>query len=247
MARSDQWNKRSIEFGRGTILEVARKFAQGCWYIVLAFLLLLQFSLSSFLFPFLLLVLAIIYFPTLNRMLLRNSERKISNPQDRRVLVFLVYFRSVWLFLFLLLFPCILSGIRFRDVKLIDSIFKMCCALHNILLDVDGLSAQWEDESFDEAEYEDLPLQRLRNLSADDVRRQHQVMYGHDAAVAGNVDVGADVEVELGHAEFRKALIENFNYRFNLPADHPDCPKWPRRNSVIQPLYCMNQDVDEAP
>jgi len=37
------------------------------------------------------------------------------------------------------------SGIRMHSVGSVDRIWKTCCALHNWLLDVDGLSENWEN------------------------------------------------------------------------------------------------------
>jgi hypothetical protein len=36
------------------------------------------------------------------------------------------------------------AGVRVHGVEVTDKIFKTCCALHNWLLDVDGLDEQWE-------------------------------------------------------------------------------------------------------
>ncbi len=38
------------------------------------------------------------------------------------------------------------TGIRVYGVDKVDDIWLTCCALHNWLLDIDGLSDQWNDE-----------------------------------------------------------------------------------------------------
>ena len=42
-------------------------------------------------------------------------------------------------------FPMLRTGIRLRSLKKVDQIWKTCCALHNLLLFVDGLDDNWED------------------------------------------------------------------------------------------------------
>lgn len=42
-------------------------------------------------------------------------------------------------------FGILRSGIRVRSIKKCDQIWKTCCALHNMLLFVDGLSEGWEN------------------------------------------------------------------------------------------------------
>jgi hypothetical protein len=37
------------------------------------------------------------------------------------------------------------TGIRVHNTEVSDNIWMTCCALHNLLLDVDGLSHKWED------------------------------------------------------------------------------------------------------
>ena len=39
------------------------------------------------------------------------------------------------------------SGIRIHSVDIADEIFKTCCALHNFLLDANGLDIPWEDST----------------------------------------------------------------------------------------------------
>ena len=36
------------------------------------------------------------------------------------------------------------TEIRLDGVEVVDKIFKICCALHNWLLDIDGLDGEWD-------------------------------------------------------------------------------------------------------
>ena len=53
-------------------------------------------------------------------------------------------------------FPMLRTGIRLRSLKKVDQIWKTCCALHKLLLFVDGLDDNWEDgkKSIWEKQYE---------------------------------------------------------------------------------------------
>jgi hypothetical protein len=39
------------------------------------------------------------------------------------------------------------SGIRLQGVDAVDKVWLMCCALHNWLLEIDGLNAEWSEIS----------------------------------------------------------------------------------------------------
>ena len=45
------------------------------------------------------------------------------------------------------------AGIRLHGVKAADKIWKTCCALHNWLLDIDGLLANWQHGSYLESNW----------------------------------------------------------------------------------------------
>lgn len=133
------------------------------------------------------------------------------------------------------------KGIRFPDRDTVDYVFRMCCALHNLLLIDDGLDEKWDADEFDPAEYDDMPLRRLQDMDAEAVLREQQGMFGEEAELHANVQV--DVEEEPSFDEFRAALIEHFNYRWKLPRDHPDAIKWPRRNGA--PDSHVSDDHDQ--
>ena len=131
-------------------------------------------------------------------------------------------------------FRILKAGIRFHGVEITDNIWMTCCALHNLLLEVDGVTGQWDGDNgcFDfENESERLPfaLQRLRNPS--DQRNYDTSGMGpgvgngeEDSQVIPNDcnrpifdEVFPEVinEVNLLSAEiFRKKLVEHFDILF---------------------------------
>ena len=42
-------------------------------------------------------------------------------------------------------FRILKTGIRVHSIALVDKIFKTCCALHNRLLEIDGMDVPWEN------------------------------------------------------------------------------------------------------
>ena len=67
------------------------------------------------------------------------------------------------------------AGVRLQGVDSCDKIWKTCCALHNLLLDVDGLSEHWDGELgvFDSYAFGDSMPFALTRLSNPLVRRQY--------------------------------------------------------------------------
>ena len=57
------------------------------------------------------------------------------------------------------------TGTRVQNVSLIDNIFKTCCALHNRLLEIDGMDVPWEngvscdylDQNFHDFDDKEIP------------------------------------------------------------------------------------------
>ena len=39
------------------------------------------------------------------------------------------------------------TGVRAHSIELVDEIIKTCCALHNFLLEADGMDITWEGSS----------------------------------------------------------------------------------------------------
>ena len=63
------------------------------------------------------------------------------------------------------------TGIHLHNIKFVDMIWLTCCALHNMLLNVDGLKKPWDgghpptsdyESSFGNLEFDNLPLAMQR-------------------------------------------------------------------------------------
>lgn len=39
------------------------------------------------------------------------------------------------------------TGTRIQDLDEADEVFKICCVLHNILLEIDGLDEKWMERA----------------------------------------------------------------------------------------------------
>jgi hypothetical protein len=138
------------------------------------------------------------------------------------------------------------SGIRLHGVDVADDIWMTCCALHNMLLEEDGLTVNWSgvDGEFDfEESSETVPfaLQRLNNPS---LRRTYDtsgmgcgettddedtdvlptVPLVNDDHMLSDVSVdGINNVHQLTCDSFRKKLIEHFDILFKQ-----NKIKWPR-------------------
>lgn len=131
---------------------------------------------------------------------------------------------------------CICSGIRLHDQDMANHIFRTCCALHNMLLDIDGLSEPWNSEGFDAEEYAGLPLHTIRaRLSDEAIAAVLQAKFGQEeyvpTAATDDEQKREDPRQTASYESFRDALIAHFNYRWSLPRDHPDAIFWPRSSS----------------
>jgi hypothetical protein len=123
------------------------------------------------------------------------------------------------------------SGIRVHGTDASDKIWKTCCALHNMLLEVDGIA---EDYSSDW-------LGEIGNFSADDVPEAFRRLlnsngfYDASGMGAGDDAVGSEAEEEeeeiyqgsiieeddgaivvrkMSMTQFREKLIDHFNICF---------------------------------
>ena len=144
-------------------------------------------------------------------------------------------------------------GVRTYELMDADNIWKTCCALHNMLLEVDGLAAGWENGVQSEWETEmensqDLPfaLRRLikpgtaRNLDISGFGIGNDIANSTDSVTTPNTDVTEMNSIHLCTSEvnkdmhisikdmpfqlFRQKLIRHFNIAFQNKE-----VKWPRR------------------
>jgi DDE superfamily endonuclease len=92
------------------------------------------------------------------------------------------------------------TGIRLQSVERMDDVWCTCCALHNLLLDVDGQTNDWgsidmhdAEEEFGQDDYNDIPF-ALRRL-----RRRRQLIEQEEISVhsASATDSVADSNADL--------------------------------------------------
>lgn len=139
------------------------------------------------------------------------------------------------------------SGIRLHGVDVADKIWMTCCALHNLLLEEDGLSVDWSGEIglFDyDVDSDKLPF-AMRRLQNPSLRRNYDCssMGPGDIDIAGpdnegevegtavlNTSVQDDVRIDevndvhlLTSDFFRGKLIEHFDIQFKQ-----NKIRWPR-------------------
>ena len=139
------------------------------------------------------------------------------------------------------------SGIRTHGISSCDKIWLTCCALHNMLLEVDGLSAKWDEGvRSDWEDSDEIPnaVNKLNNPSSIRNFDLARSGYGNDYEPS-NDEVMVDDEEEptlpipqnddesfnvcdLSLTQFRKRLITHFNILFKQ-----NKIIWPRRNNGL--------------
>ena len=144
---------------------------------------------------------------------------------------------------------CLKYGLRMHSLFQSDAMWKTCCALHNMLLEVDGLADGWENGVASEWEMEadstqDLPF-ALRRLITPGTNRNFDISgfgSGNDMAtstdslstVTSEVDRSNESRVatnntsicvnDMSLSYFRTKLIRHFNIAFQKEEVH-----WPKR------------------
>ena len=144
------------------------------------------------------------------------------------------------------------SGIRVHNTEAADNIWLTCCALHNVLLDVDsliagwanGVPSHWEGER-GQFQVDDIPDSIRRLISPDEVRMYDRSTCGYHATAAVIVDHNDDEDLnqrriiaegekvsvnDLPLRQFRAMLEEHFNICF-----HEHKVIWPKRLSTTTP------------
>ena len=127
---------------------------------------------------------------------------------------------------------CLRYGIRLHGIEGCDKIWLTCCALHNYLLEVDGLHDQWRNgvKSFYETEIDDstnLPfaLKRLAKPNQERTYDLSKVGYGNDVVRTVNEEINVGTKYNLDQNkvhnvkdlslhQFRMKLITHFNIAF---------------------------------
>lgn len=151
------------------------------------------------------------------------------------------------------------TGIRVEGVEAVDKIWLTCCALHNWLLEVDGLDKAWDGTGIATSDWEGElgnhdftglpePLARLtatldaRNYDRSGmgrgsdvgVRERHPIeidtgVVGVEAAPVNNRTVRVVKNLGLGY--FRSKLVEHFDIMWNRHE-----VKWPSRRPLPRHL-----------
>ena len=139
------------------------------------------------------------------------------------------------------------TGIRVHGVGNCDKVWLTCCALHNMLLEIDGLSSQWEEgincDYNVEDDMDDMPysIQRLINPvtrrvedisgmgRGNDIDEDNNNIEEEDSnSVAPETEDGYIKVNQLSMNEFRRRLITHFNIAFKQ-----NIVKWPSRNKIV--------------
>ena len=141
-------------------------------------------------------------------------------------------------------FRILKTGFRIRDRAQIDHVWRTCCALHNLLLDVDGRADLWQNDVAPPGEESPLGL-----FEADDVPNvfaRLEEARKSDPAVRdlSGMEEGDIVRGTASYRPFQRELVEHLAYRWNLPAGDADAIVWPRSNKpgvppphVVQPRH----------
>lgn len=131
------------------------------------------------------------------------------------------------------------TGIRLHSIQSVDMIWATCCALHNMLLEGDGLDEPWDGVristsqwtgNLGEQEVDEAPFAMHRLFSPADIE--------NDTSSTGQDRVDGDINIEevedgympnvvrevgkLGLGFFRSKLVEHFNIAW-------------KRNEVVWP------------
>ena len=143
------------------------------------------------------------------------------------------------------------TGVRLHDTASVDKIWLTCCALHNMLLEVDGLDKEWDGVGvptsaylgeLGEVEGADLPEAIRRALNPSEIRQYDTTSVGaksnrqgwdheednseSDTDSSGGEDESSnDVRHvrKLSLPFFRQKLVEHFTIKFRRNE-----VKWPR-------------------
>ena len=125
------------------------------------------------------------------------------------------------------------SGIRIHSIESADKIFKTCCALHNYLLDADGLDLPWEDAFLCEYEHKDF-----EDCNASDMPNAVHESY-HEYGNLNEIDFSS-----VGNNNLR--LFDNFNTEsINDSEDENDFVS--QVVNLAVPNYCSARRATDLP
>jgi Plant transposon protein len=134
-------------------------------------------------------------------------------------------------------FRILKTGIRLQSFTAVDNIWFTCCALHNYLLEVDGLHKQWargvsSDYEREMGHHDNVEIVR-KNLRPEIFRRlENPRNYDTSTPVPNFVHACDDEEISLLDVPFeqmRSKLVDHFHYRWTK-----NDVEWPSRNGIMQ-------------
>jgi hypothetical protein len=140
-------------------------------------------------------------------------------------------------------FRCLKAGIRIRGSNVFtkfDNIWLTCCALHNWLLDVDGLSAEWKEGVqgdcqsswglHDEKDAQRFGVTRDYDASAPSASRDTEDQTEDSEEEVDLVEVsisGEQLVRKMKLAVFRGKLVDHFDYKWRRQEI-----RWPSRTGT---------------
>ena len=133
------------------------------------------------------------------------------------------------------------TGVRLHSTESVDRVWLTCCALHNWLLEIDGLDQPWDGVNATTSEWTgdlgeldptDVPLALRRIMTPADIRSFDSSRVGRTATTAAatvvseDEDTNSDTENDgiseevrkvrhLSLDYFRSKLVEHFNIKFD--------------------------------
>ena len=139
------------------------------------------------------------------------------------------------------------TGVRLEGLETVDNIWYTCCALHNMLLHIDGLNNRWtqgiasdyegefgwHDEGSVERYNQPAVYERMANPRLYDASLSHSMppRVHHEAEVHQHRDNGGAVRVNSVPFEtFRNYLVNHFHILFQKREI-----VWPSRTGIPQP------------
>jgi hypothetical protein len=134
-------------------------------------------------------------------------------------------------------------GIRLQTIEAVDKLWCTCCALHNMLLEDDGLSQQWNTGA--RSDWEGELGQHSSDNNMDPNYDASGMGFGNDYIIDdyddddqldnntinnNNDDQHIKLVCDMPCFEFREKLINHFDILFQQ-----NKIKWPTRNGIIEP------------
>lgn len=121
------------------------------------------------------------------------------------------------------------TGIRVHGLGAVDDIWKTCCALHNMLLEVDGLAEDWREGVTGDWEG-DWGLHEREDSTRFGISRDHDLsglggMQDSDVGASAAPTSGTRTVRNMELSSFRSSLIEHFTLKWRARE-----VRWPSRN-----------------